>query len=94
MEYVGGVHQHLLTIHSLENHSRVSKLARRTLQCFRVLDLGYFVTGLALTVSAADYDLASHTEKILFGGSLLLFSGLSALCNLLALRGTKTGIRR
>ena len=94
MEYVGGVHQHLLTIHSLETHSRVSKLARRTLQCFRVLDLGYFVTGLALTVSAADYDLSSHTENVLFGGSLLLFSGLSALCNLLALRGTNTGIRR
>ena len=77
MEYVGGVHQHLLTIHSMENHSRVRKLARRVLQCFRVFDIGYFVTGLALTVSAADYDLSSHTENVLFGGSLLLFSGLS-----------------
>ena len=88
MEYVGGVNQYLLTIHSLEHQDRVCKLARRILQGFRVLDVGYFVSGLALTVSS------SHTQNIIFGGSLLLFSFLSALCNLLALRGTRIGIRR
>ena len=94
MEYVGGVNQYLLTIHNLEHHSRVCKLGKRILQCFRVLDVGYFVTGLALTVSGVDYDLSSHMENVLFGGSLLLFSLLSALCNLMALRGISTGNRR
>ena len=44
MEYVGGTNQYLMTIHSLEHSGRVTVTARRVLQCFRVVDVGYFVT--------------------------------------------------
>ena len=94
MDYVEGLNHSLLSLHRPEHHSRACKLAWRILQCFRVLDLGYFITGLALTISAVDHDISSHLENVLFGGSLLIFSFLSAICNLMALRGISSGSRR
>ena len=93
MEYVGGTNQYLMTIHSLEHSGRVTLTARRVLQCFRVVDVGYFVTGLALTVSSADADI-QNIDTILFGSILLVFSFLSAICNALALHGVNKEIRR
>ena len=93
MEYVGGTNQYLMTIHSLEHSGRVTLTARRVLQCFRVVDVGYFVTGLALTVSSVDADI-QNIDTILFGSILLVFSFLSAICNALALHGVNKEIRR
>ena len=86
MEYVGGgTTQYLLAVNNLERSSRVYNSGRRILKCFRVMDLGYFVTGLALTVSCVKGD--NKSENNMFGGVLLGFTFLSAACNALALRG-------
>ena len=86
MEYVGSTTQYLMTVHNIQRQSRVYNSGRRILKCFRVMDLGYFVTGLALTVSCVKGDV-HDTENIMFGGVLLGFTFLSAACNALALRG-------
>ena len=97
MEYVGGTNQYLMTIHTFERNSRVCVNAKRILQCFRVMDIGYFVTGLALTVSTVDnvdMDDYQNIDNLLFGGVLLCFSVLSAICNTLALRGVSNENRQ
>ena len=89
MEYVGGTSQYLLSAHGLELNTRVLATSRRILKCFRVVDLGYFITGLALTVSSvtnSEETLRQNFDNLLYGCVLLLFSVLSALCNALGVR--------
>ena len=89
MEYVGGPSQYLLSVHSLEHNTRVLATSRRILQCFRVVDLGYFITGLALTVTSvtnSEDSLQYSFNNLLYGAVLLVFSVLSALCNALGIR--------
>ena len=90
MEYVGGTSQYLLSAgHSLNLNTRVLATSRRILKCFRVVDLGYFITGLALTVSSvtnSEETLRQNFDNLLYGCVLLLFSALSALCNALGVR--------
>ena len=89
MEYVGESSQYLLSAHGLEQNARVLVTSRRIIKCFRVVDLGYFVTGLALTISAVtdtEETFRQNFDNLLYGGVLLLFSVLSALCNALGLR--------
>ena len=89
MEYVGGTSQYLLSAHSLDHSARALATARRILKCFRVVDLGYFITGLALTVTSvtdSEQTLRQDFDNLLYGSVLLVFSVLSALCNALGVR--------
>ena len=89
MEYVGGTSQYLLSAQSLDHSARVLATARRILKCFRVVDLGYFITGLALTVTSvtdSEETLRQDFDNLLYGSVLLVFSVLSALCNALGVR--------
>ena len=87
MEYVGGTSQYLVTVGSLAATTRQLATARRILRCFRVLDLGYLVTGLALTLSALSVGLGHSLDNVVCGAALLGFSVLSSVCNSLALHG-------